>query len=52
MEIALQTILDLAFDEFKTDVDVNKLIMHLIREIPIPINDKKLNLFLPGIYLV
>ena len=50
MEIALQTILDLAFDEFKTDVDVNKLIMHLIREIPIPINDKKINLFLPGNY--
>ena len=48
MEIALQTILNIAFDESKTNVDVNQLIMHLIREIPIPINDKRLNMFLPG----
>jgi len=50
MENALQTIIQIAVDENKTEAEIYKLLLHLVREVPIPINDKKLHFYLPGNY--
>jgi hypothetical protein len=47
MKKSLEMLMKLCYDEKMSQLDMNKLIMHLIYEVPIPPNNKLLQFYLP-----